>query len=162
MPVVPTYQSPLPLPLLSEVLAADVPKAFRSLVWVQEGDTYFVEFPAVRADGTVDSYLTKWTFTFYPAQPPHVTFVNPTTKKYDGSSWPEAKNERVTLHPKYGDAPEGLICNSMFYDWYYYGGHSNRPDVGWKPGVHKAIATVVELRDLLRQPYYVGPRRASS
>lgn len=154
--------SPLPRPLLREILATDVPRAFRDLVWAQEEDTYFVEFPALRADGTVDRYLTKWTFTFYPEQPPHVTFVNPTTRRYDGSSWPDASNDRVTLHPVYAGAPEGLICNSMFYDWYYYGGHSSRPDMVWRPRVHTAVATVAELRTLLRQPYYNGPRRAGS
>jgi len=149
---------PLPLAQLREILAVDLPQAFDGMRWFQEVDVYFVEFPATRADGTVDTYLTKWTFTFYPVQPPHVTFVNPETKRYDPASWPDAGNSRVSLSPVYGEAPEGLICNSMFYDWYYYGGHGNQPAISWKPGVHKAIATVAELRDLLRQPHYRGPR----
>lgn len=140
------------------MLAVDLPAAFGGLKWSQTGDVYFVEFPATRSDGTVDTYLTKWTFFDYPGRPPHVTFVNLTTKEYDPASWPDAGNDRVALTPVYGDAPEGLICNSMFYDWYYYGGHGDQPGVSWKPGIHKAIATVTELRDLLRPPHYKGPR----
>ena len=143
---------------LREVLATDLPQAFDGLRWFQDGDVYFAELPATRADGTVDTYLTKWTFVYYPAQPPHVTFVNATTHRYDPASWPDAGNTRLSLHPVYGDAPEGLICNSMFYDWYYYGGHGSQPAVSWKPGEHKAIATVTELREVLRQPRYRGPR----
>lgn len=158
----PDPSQPLHVGRVREIVAVDAPRAFVGLVWYQEGDTYFVEFPAQRADGTVDTYLTKWTFIYYPGQPPHVTFVNPETKKYDPNSWPDASNERISLAPTYGGAPEGLICNSMFYDWYYYGGHGNQPAVSWKPGVHKAIASSTELRNLLRQPHYKGPRNAST
>ena len=149
---------PLPLIEVREVLALDLPRAFDGLHWWEEDAVYFVEFSATRADGTIDMYLTKWTFVFYPGQPPHVTFVNPQTKLYDPAGWPDAGNDRVSLAPQYGDAPEGLICNSMFYDWYYYGGHGEQPVVSWKPGVHRAIATVTELRGLLRAPAYNGRR----
>ncbi len=144
--------------VLREVLAKDLPQAFEGLTWREEDGVYFVELPAIRADGTVDTYLTKWTFIHYPAQPPHVTFVDPITKQYDPASWPNAANSRTSLHPTYPGAPEGLICNSMFYDWYYYGGHANQPVVSWRPGVHRAIATVTELREVLRQPQYMGGR----
>jgi hypothetical protein len=149
---------PLPLPELRKVLAEDLPVAFEGLEWWQTEDVYFVKFPAIREDGTVDSYVTKWTFFHYPAQPPHVTFVNPDTLQYDPASWPNAGTPGLDLSPEYGDAPEGLICNSMFYNWYYYGGHGDQPAVSWKPGIHKAIATVTELRNALRPPHYRGPR----
>jgi hypothetical protein len=148
----------LPLLRLRQVLAVDLPQAFDGLKWHEEDDAYFVEMPATRADGSIDTYLTKWTFAFYPGQPPHVTFVNPVTKLYDPHSWPVVTSQRTSLSPNYPGAPEGLICNSMFYDWYYYGGHGNQPAVSWLPGVHKAIATVTELREILRQPQYKGPR----
>lgn len=147
----------LPLPELRNVLARDLPLAFEGLEYFSEGDVYFVTLPATRADGTVDTYLTKWTFFDYPGQPPHVTFVNPETKQYDPACWPSAHNTRTQLTPTYGDAPEGLICNSMFYAWYYWGGHGDQPAVSWIPGVHRAIATVIELRDVLREPHYRGP-----
>jgi hypothetical protein len=150
--------APLPLPQLRAILAVDVHIAFAGLEWCESNDVYFVKFPATRSDGAVDTYLTKWTFFDYPGQPPHVTFVNPETKEYDPACWPDAGNSRLSLAPEYGGAPEGLICNSMFYDWYYYGGHGDQPGVSWKPGVHKAIATVTELRDVLRPPHYRGPR----
>ena len=57
---------PLPLIELREVLAVDLPLAFDGLHWWKEDDVYFVEFPAARADGTIDIYLTKWTFVFIP------------------------------------------------------------------------------------------------
>ncbi len=150
---------PLPLPELRAVLARDLPLAFEGLKYVREDDVYFVTFPATREDGTVDSYLTKWTFLDYPGQPPHVTFVNPATKRHDPAYWPNANNARTQLTPVYGDAPEGLICNSMFYAWYYWGGHGEQPAVSWIPGVHRAIATVTELRDVLSPPHYRGPLR---
>jgi len=150
--------TPLTLIELRAVLANDLPVAFEGLSWTQDDDVYFVEFPALRQDGTIDHYLTKWTFTYYPGQPPHVTFVNPATGVYDGSGWPNAGNGRLVMNPVYDGAPEGLICNSMFYDWYYYGGHGDQPTVSWKPGIHKAIATVTELREVLKPPAYVGPR----
>ena len=150
--------APLPIRQLRKILAQDLPIAFDRLKWSQEEDVYYVEFPAIRPDGTIDRYLTKWTFTYYPAQPPHVTFVNPKTKLYDATGWPKAGSGRLALSPAYGSAPEGLICNSMFYDWYYYGGHGEQPAVSWKPGIHKAIATVTELRDVLQPPCYEGPQ----
>lgn len=150
---------PLSLPELRKVLAVDLPVAFEGLEWYGEGEVYFVTFRATRADSTVDTYLTKWSFLDYPGQPPHVTFVNPETKHHDPAYWPNAHNGRTQLSPVYGDAPDGLICNSMFYAWYYWGGHGDQPAVSWVPGVHKAIATVTELRDVLRQPHYQGPLR---
>jgi hypothetical protein len=50
-----------------------------------------------------------------------------------------------------------LICNSMFFDWYFYGGHGDQPAVSWKPGVHRAAATVAELEIHLRPPHYQRP-----
>lgn len=147
-----------PLIQLREILAKDLPVAFEGLTVQEDNDVYFVEFPATRHDSTIDVYLTKWTFIHYPDQPPHVTFVHPTTKEYDPAYWPDAASPTTSLHPVYDTAPEGLICNSMFYDWYYYGGHGSQPAVSWIPGVHKAIATVTELRLLLRAPHYRGPR----
>lgn len=148
----------VPLPELRRILAEDLPIAFAGLEYVEEEDVYYVTFPAVRSDSTVDYYLTKWTFFHYPEQPPHVTFVNRSTKLYDPQAWPDANSPTMALHPVYGDAPEGLICNSMFYDWYYYGGHGTQPAVSWIPGVHKAIATVTELRAVLQQPNCKGRR----
>jgi hypothetical protein len=154
----PDCPTPLPLPQLRALLAVHLPLAFEGLDWWQDGEVYFAKLPATRPDGTVDIYVTKWTFFDYPTEPPHVTFVNPETLKYDPSAWPNAGNGRVALSPVYGDAPEGLICNSMFYDWYYYGGHGQQPAVSWKPGIHTATATVSELREVLRPPHYQGPR----
>lgn len=154
----PDAPAPLPLPELRKILVVDLAVAFEGLEWWQTDDVYFVKFPATRSDGKVDVYVTKWTFFHYPAQPPHVTFVNPETLQYEPTAWPNAATGSLQLSPDYGDAPEGLICNSMFYDWYYYGGHGDQPAVSWKPGIHKAIATVTELRNALRAPHYRGPR----
>jgi hypothetical protein len=150
--------TPLPLVQIRRILAEEAPRAFEGLRWECVGDVYFVEFPAQRRDGTIDSYLTKWTFFHYPDWPPHVTFVNPETKLHDPSYWPATGSDRLSLNPTYGDAPEGLICNSMFFDWYFYGGHGVQPAVSWQPGVHRAAATVAELMIHLQPPYYQGPR----
>jgi hypothetical protein len=137
-----------------QVLADHLPGAFEGLEWERDGDVYFVGFDGIRADGTVDRYLTKWTFVYYPDWPPHVTFVNPKTKQHDPRYWPVVNSSRLALNPNYGEAPEGLICNSMFFDWYFYGGHGDQPAVSWKKGVHTMTATVEELKIHLRQPFY--------
>lgn len=144
-----------------QVLADEAPKAFEGLNWERDGDVCFVEFEAKRPDGTADVYLTKWTFFHYPEWPPHVTFVDPKTKLYDSSYWPVISGSTdLAFNASYGDAPEGLICNSMFFDWYFWGGHGSQPAVSWRPGVHRAAATVAELIIHLQQPYYVGPANA--
>lgn len=146
----------LPPGELRRVLGEDLPKAFEGLEWYPLDDVYFITFAATMADRHSDRYLTKWTFLHYPDQPPHVTFVNPESQQYDGTGWPNASSPTTSLHPVYDGAPEGLICNSMFYDWYYYGGHGSQPAVSWIPGVHKAIASVTELRQVLNPPNYRG------
>ena len=66
------------------------------------------------------------------------------------------------LHAVYDGAPAGLICNSMFFAWYFYGGHGNQPGASWQAGVHHASASVAELKIHLRPPYYQGPSSAGS
>jgi hypothetical protein len=118
----------------------------------------FVATPAVRPDGTVDEYLSRWSFLYYPAWPPSVTFVDPVTKAYSVAHWPRISNSnRLALHPTYGGAPTGMICNSMFFEYYFWGGHGSPERTGWTEGLHTMAASVSELMIHLRPPYYSGP-----
>lgn len=152
-----------PVAVRKVVDALESSDTFEGLKVTRVDDVLFVEFPAVRADGTVDRYLTKWSFAYYPEWPPDVTFVNKETLRYDPSSWPKINNSGIfALHADYGGAPAGLICNSMFFAWYFWGGHGSQPGTSWKPGVHQAISSVAELKIHLNQPYYIGPLNAGS
>jgi hypothetical protein len=157
----PTPQPPLTVRRVVDALASS--DTFGGLTVKRVDDVLFVEFPAIRADGKVDRYLTKWSFAFYPEWPHDVTFVKKDTLGYDPAAWPKINNSSIfALHADYSGAPAGLICNSMFFAWYFYGGHGDQPGASWKPGVHSAIASVTELKVHLSQPYYVGPSSAGS
>lgn len=135
--------------------------AMDGLRWEEEsGLVTFVTLPAQRADGVADAYLARFSFVYYPDWPPSVTFVNPSTRAYDPAYWPKINNsDRMALHPEYGDAPAGLICNSMFFEYYFWGGHAQQAGQCWEKGRHTMAATVAELRIHLSQPYYIGPNR---
>lgn len=131
--------------------------------WEQDGPlAIFVHLEGRRVDGTVDRYLARLSFLYYPAWPPSATFVNPDTRRYDPKSWPDVdttvSGATLALHPVYGDAPEGLICNSMFFEYYFWGGHAPGGNIRWDPARHTFAASLNELRIHLLPPYYRGPR----
>lgn len=135
--------------------------AMEGLAWLEESALVtHVTIPAERADGMTDSYQARFSFVYYPDWPPSVTFVNPATQAHDPAYWPRIRNsDRLALHPTYGDAPNGLICNSMFFEFYFWGGHGRLAGQCWEKGRHTMAATVAELRIHLMQPYYIGPNR---
>ena len=157
----PTPQPPLVVRRVVDALASS--DTFEGLTVRRVDDVLFVEFPGTRADGTVDRYVTKWSFAYYPEWPPDVTFVKRDTLTYDPAAWPKINNSPVfALHAAYPGAPAGLICNSMFFGYYFWGGHGSQPAASWKAGVHHASASVGELKIHLAQPWYVGPSHAGS
>ena len=75
----PDRELPTPQPLVAVrklVDALEGSDTFSGLKVRRVDDLLFVEFPATRADGAIDHYLTKWSFAYYPEWPPDVTFVN--------------------------------------------------------------------------------------
>jgi hypothetical protein len=133
--------------------------ALEGLEWEEESPfVIYVTLPAVRPDGTADTYISRFSFVYYPDWPPSVTFVDPSTKEYSPAHWPRIINsDRLAFHATYGDAPTGLICNSMFFEYYFWGGHGRTEGQAWEKGRHTMAATVSELKIHLAQPYYVGP-----
>ncbi len=131
------------------------------LRWEEESALVtYATLPAQRTDGVTDSYLARFSFVYYPDWPPSVTFVSPATRAYDAAHWPKINNsDRMAFHPVYGDAPAGLICNSMFFEFYFWGGHARQAGQCWEKSLHTMAATVAELRIHLSQLYYVGPNR---
>jgi hypothetical protein len=99
------------------------------LRWTEESALLtYLTLPGRRCDGLTDTYVARFSFVYYPDWPPSVTFVNPDTRAYDPAYWPKINNsERMALHPTYGGAPAGLICNSMFFEFYFWGGHARQP-----------------------------------
>lgn len=137
---------------------AHMAKALDGYAYDYDDDrTIFVRMLATAPDGTQDMYMIRLTFLYYPDWPPSVTFVNVETAKYDGTHWPRiAGSSTLALYPNYGDAPTGMVCNSMTFEYYFWGGHSPSDEIRWSKEKHTFAATIAELRDNLRQPYYQG------
>jgi len=134
--------------------------ALEGFRWEQEGPlSILVELEAQRVSGEVDFYLARFSFLYYPTWPASVTFVKPETRRYDPTYWPSATGTNIAFHATYGDAPNGMICNSMFFEYYFWGGHNPGEGIAWDPERHTFAASVNELRIHLRPPYYKGPRR---
>jgi hypothetical protein len=112
-----------------------------------------------RSTGEVDGYLARFSFLYYPAWPPSVTFVNPQTHRYDPAYWPDGGSDILAFYPSYGDAPSGMVCNTMFFEFYFWGGHNPGASVRWDAKQHTFAASLNELRIHLRPPYYRGTRR---
>lgn len=134
--------------------------ALEGYTWEEDGPlSILVHLEGRRPSGEVDSYLARFRFLYYPTWPPSVTFINPDTKRYDPAYWPNGGGPSLAFHPTYGDAPEGMVCNSMFFEFYFWGGHAPDEAIRWNPQRHTFAASLNELRIHLLPPYYQGPRR---
>jgi hypothetical protein len=143
-----------------QALAKHLRSALEGYTFDYDGDrTVYVAMQGTRSDGNRDDYLVRLTFLYYPTWPPSVVFVNSETKQYEGvpAQWPKITGSpRMAFYPSYGDAPAGMVCNSMTFEYYFWGGHAPSPSIQWKAGVHTFAATIAELTDHLRPPYYIG------
>lgn len=139
-------------------LRAHIPKALDAFRYEYDGDrTVYLWLAARRSTGEMDEYLVRLMFLHYPDWPPSVTFVNPETRQYDGSHWPTvAGSQRVAFHAQYGDAPAGMVCNSMTFEYYFWGGHGPSENIHWNKERHTFAATIAELVDHLNPPFYQG------
>ena len=125
--------------------------------WEYDNDrTIYVKMPATDEQGKTEEYLIRLTFLYYPDWPPSVTFLNPETKRYDGTHWPQTNSPSLAMHPSYGDAPTGMVCNSMMFEYYFWGGHNATENIRWQKGKHTLAATIAELTDHLKPPLYKG------
>jgi hypothetical protein len=154
---------PLPTPTSPQLARAAVlahrDGAYEGLQWEEESPLIlYASIPAVRVNGITDVYVARFSFVYYPDWPPSVTFVDPATRQYSAANWPRITNSAIfALHATYGDAPAGLICNSMCFEYYFWGGHGRTEGQAWEAGRHTMTATVSELKIHLAQPYYLGP-----
>lgn len=125
-----------------------------------DGDrTIDIHMTGTSDSGATDEYLVRLGFLYYPDWPPTVTFLNPKTNKYDGTHWPQpTASSRLQFNSAYGDAPAGMVCNSMTFEYYFWGGHSPAENIRWRNDVHTFAATLAELRDHLRPPHYKGKK----
>lgn len=155
-----------PLPTVSdpeearEAFLRDHAMALEGYRWEQEGPlSILVHLEGHRASGEVDLYLACFSFLYYPIWPPSVTFVNPETHRHDPAHWPNATGPNIAFHATYGDAPTGMVCNSMFFEYYFWGGHGADSSIRWDPERYTFAASLNELRIHLCPPHYHGPRR---
>lgn len=151
---------PLPVPVdpitASTAVREHLSKALDGHRYEYDGDrTILVWLQGTRPAGETDEYLVRLRFLYYPTWPPSVTFLNPQTRKYDGTHWPKvAGNPNIAFYPSYGDAPEGMMCNSTSFEYYFWGGHTPTATIHWNKDRHTFAATIAELTDNLRAPYY--------
>jgi len=141
-----------------EALQIHIPKALNGFRYEYDGDrTVYLWLTARKTTGETDEYLVRLMFLHYPDWPPSVTFLNPDTKQYDGTHWPGVSgSQRLAFHARYGDAPAGMVCNSMTLEYYFWGGHNPPEDIRWSKVKHTFAATVAELVDHLNPPFYQG------
>jgi hypothetical protein len=140
---------------------AAAPAALEGLTWIEESDLRIrVTLPAVRADGGEDVYLARFDFTWYPTWPPSVIFLDPSTLAPAKTAWPQVKDVgHVAFHPDYEGTPGGMVCNSMFFEFYFWGGHAKDGSHAWDPRRHTFAASINVLRDVLKPPYHVDRPR---
>jgi hypothetical protein len=139
-------------------LREHLPRAMEGHRYEYDGDrTVYLWLTAKRATRELDEYLVRLIFLHYPDWPPSVTFVNPETKQYDGTHWPSsAGSPRIAFYHSYGDAPAGMVCNSMTFEYYFWGGHSPSEEIRWSKEKYTFAATIAELVDHLNPPFYQG------
>ncbi len=154
-----------PLPSVSDPEEARVAylkhrtAALEGYIWEEDGPlALLIHLEGHRPNGVVDHYVARFSFLYYPTWPPSVTFVNPQTRTYDPAYWPKASGPNIAFHAAYGDAPAGMVCNSMFFEFYFWGGHAPTADIRWDAKRHTFAASLNELRIHLYPPFYEGPR----
>jgi hypothetical protein len=153
---------PMPEPTDPEIARAALRKhsvrALENCDYEYDGDrTIYLTLPATDSRGETQQYLVRLTFLYYPDWPPSVTFLNPLTRRYDGTHWPSVTSSpRLAMHVVYGGAPTGMVCNSMTFEYYFWGGHSPTDIIKWNKARHTFFATIAELKDHLQVPYYQG------
>jgi hypothetical protein len=49
-----------------------------------------------------------------------------------------------------------MVCNSMTFEYYFWGGHTPAGEIHWNKGTHTFAATIAELVDHLNPPFYQG------
>lgn len=122
------------------------------------------QLPALRADGTRDTFFVKLGGEYYDAWPPTVAFVEP-------DAFAEAADQ-TRWFPKFRQTPSwfGLQASHQFTDGhiaqlvcftftaqYYMTSHGPRDDQVWQQGRHTVAATISRLIEILRAPYYECP-----
>ncbi len=153
-----------PLPAFTDPITAStavrkhLPSALAGHRYEYDGDrTILLWLQAIRPTGETDEYLARLTFLHYPDWPPSVTFLNPDSRQYDGTNWPAISgNPNNAFYARYGDAPEGMMCNTTSFEYYFWGGHTPTPAIHWNKNCHTFAATIAELTDNLRAPFYQG------
>jgi len=153
-----------PLPSLADpVIAAKAfaehkAAALEGLRWRQITPlSIAIELPASGPNGPGDIFVALFRLSWYPTWPPSVTFVDPDTLESKPSMWPRVDGKPdIAFYATYGDAPDGMVCNSMFFEYYFWGGHGPTDAIRWDPKRHTLAASLNELKDALRSPYYTG------
>jgi hypothetical protein len=133
--------------------------ALEGLRWCEESAlVLLVWLPALRNDGRKDIYLARFDFSWYPTWPPSVTFLDRRGREPSPLAWPNVSPPpTIAFYPTYDGAPNGMVCNSMFFEYYFWGGHAPGEAIRWN-ATRTFAASINELREALRPPYYQGKR----
>jgi hypothetical protein len=150
-------------------LERDLPKALRNRSleeagWRRpDGMTLVVPLQGRQANGTVDEYLLKLGFAYYPEWPPSALFVNPQTLNYDSDKdkcWLPLIDgcPEIAVHAKYQTIGQ-LICCSLTLEFYAIK-HDVKPEHVWIAQKHNFSATINQIDWALKSPFYKGRQNA--
>jgi len=143
----------------------DLPKALKGRTleevgWRRlDGMTLLVPLKGRRVDGTLDDYLLRLGFAFYPDWPPSALFVNPQTSNYELAKdkyWlPKIDGcNEIAVHADYNNNGQ-LICCSLTLEFYAVL-HGVQPDHVWNPEKHNFSATINQIDWALKSQFYKG------
>jgi len=137
------------------------------LGWRRHDDlTLLVDMSAVHPQtAKTDSFLLRLVFDHYPNNPPSAQFVNPETKKYEGtqdaSHIPQIEGaQHIHFHPNYNGTGQ-LICSSTTLEFYKVQ-HGVDAAHRWDARPHSFLDTIAAIKSGLAQPFYRGRHPASS
>ena len=152
----------------SDAIAAferDLIKALRNRTleeagWRRLDDmTLLVPLQGRQANGTIDDYLLRLGFAYYPDWPPTAQFVNPQTLNYDKATdkcWlPKIDGcPEIAVHPDYQNRGQ-LICCSLTLEFYAVL-HGVQENHVWNPEKHNFSATIHQIDWALGTQFYKG------
>lgn len=152
----------------SDAIAAferDLPKALKGRTmeaagWRRlDGMTLLVPFQGRQASGTLDDYLLRLGFAYYPDWPPSALFVNPQTSSYDlakDKCWlPQIDGcNEIAIHADFNQQGQ-LVCCSLTLEFYAVRHGVQREHV-WNPQEHNFSATINQIDWALKSQFYKG------
>jgi len=165
----PVLSSPL---LAKEAFERDLEKVLKrrgnslsDLRWERLGDLCLFVPVIGRVPGseTVDQYLVKLEFGYYPEWPPSTIFVNPNTRSYDlakDKCWLPSVVDctEFRVHDNYQQVGQ-VVCSSVTLEFYKVL-HDVKPEHVWNPEKQNFGHTIYQVEWALNSSFHKGRQSA--